>query len=546
MNQIHKYSLDEYSPRVDQTPLVGHLLPHQLQCLQKMKTIEESRNKGIWLDDEHLVSSYGILGDVSGSGKTFTMLGHIGQMTEHPFGIHTYTSLSHDSLPSLYSVTQTMYDDAMNTLIVVPPPLIHHWQTCIQTTKLTSHVIKSQRDIDEQCIRKMRQSHITLISSTLLKPLTALLSQKLPLYFWERVVYDEADMIRIPASCPFIHSKMTWLISARYKNITHANQQIHSHILQQLSPDFVQGLELPLQKLLTVYTQEHPVLVLYKTVSHSYFNSILRTTHPSRGYFVITSEESFLQGSMQLPDIVCTTRICKPMFPLHHIQEQTRALMSIGSIEEAVLSIQPRIVERKEFIDSIVCPFKKERLESTTCTICFEPADSVKSVPCISPCCTNLFCGSCILRWLDANAVCPLCRTELVPSTLVKIQYGPVKKDKDAIETLIDALRERGDGQYLVVSAKPQEIYNHIRKHLPTLEKHIDILHGHPTTIVHRKASFDSKHLRVLVLPIDTLGLTFPNATHMILMNSTEDVLGRAQCVGREQPLQVLRILGWY
>lgn len=534
MNQIHKYSLDEYSPCVHQPPLVGQLLPHQLYCLEKMKSMEESRNKGVWLDDEHIVSSYGILGDVSGSGKTYTMLGHIGQMSEHPFGIQTSTRLSSDSLPSLYSVTQTLYDEAMNTLIVVPNTLVDHWKTCIQTTRLSVHIIKSQRDIDDECLRKIRQSHITLISSTLLKSLAALLADKLPLYFWERVVYDEADMIRIPASCPFIHSKMTWLISARYKNLTHANQQIHSHILQQLSTDFLQGLEAPLQKFLTVYKQEHPVLVLYKTVSFAYFQNILKTTHPSRGYFVVTTEETFLHQSMQLPEMIQKTITCKPTHAVPY--SETRALINLGQIEEAVLSIQPRILGRNAFIESLTCPFKKERLlASITCTICFEPADSAAAVPCISPCCINLFCGSCMLRWLDTNAGCPLCRADLHPSSLVKVEYVP-SQQKGVRETLVELL---GDGQYLIVSQTPQELYTYLRGLLT-----VDLFQGHPTTLSHKREAFEKKQSRVLILPADTIGLTFPSATHMILMDSMENILGRAQCIGRKEPLQVIRLRG--
>lgn len=543
MNQIHKYSLSscseasmssssESTVKAEQSiPLVDiPLLPHQIISLQKMRLIEESRNKGIWVNDEQLVSSYGILGDPSGTGKTATMLGHIGQMTEHPFGIHTLCTLSRDSLPSLYSVTQRLYEDSFNTLIVVPYFLLLHWQGEIEKTRFTLHTIKSQRDIDStECIRRISECHITLISNTLLQCLTARLKHTMPNYLWERVVYDEADMIRIPAACPFIRCKMSWLISARYKNLTHANQQIHSYILQKLSPDFLQSLEEPLQKLLTVYTQEHPHLVVYKTVSHTYFQSILRTTHPARGYFVVTTEEEFLQQSMQLPSVVRKHISCSSKMP--YIHANTRNLMEQGKIEEAVLSICPRTMSRDAFLTSLTCPFKKERfLASSVCTICFEAAE----VPCISPCCTHLFCGSCMLRWLDTNAVCPICRADFPPSSLIKLQdQDPPFLDK--MGSLLSLLRDI-KGQIIVASQKPREVYDRIRLDIPTLA--VDLLQGQ---MLNKKAAFERKEITVLVIADDTVGITFPSATHMIRMSSLGKE-GRCQSIGRKEPLTIVRL----
>ena len=537
MNQIHKYSLcspaPAPAPAAGPIPLIDiPLLPHQILSLQKMRLIEESRNKGIWVGDEHLVSSYGILGDPSGTGKTVTMLGHIGQMTEHPFGIHTLCTLNRDSLPSLYSVTQKLYEDTFNTLIVVPYFLLLHWQGEIERTRFTLHTIKSQRDIDStECIRRISQSHITLISNTLLHSLTARLKHTMPNYLWERVVYDEADMIRIPAACPFIRCKMTWLISARYKNLTHANQQIHSYILQKISPDFLQSLEEPLQKLLTVYTQEHPHLVVYKTISHTYFQSILKTTHPARSYFVVTTEEESLQQSIQLPSVVRKHIICSSKMP--YIHAKTRSLIEEGKIEEAVVSICPRTMSRDAFLASLTCPYKKERfLASSACTICFESA--VAAVPCISPCCTHLFCGSCMLRWLDTNAVCPICRADFPPSSLIKLQeYDPPFLDK--MGTLLSLLRDI-EGQIIIASQKPREVYDRIRSDIPSLA--VDLLQGQ---LMNKKAAFERGEITVLVIPDDTVGVTFPSATHMIRMSRTGKE-GRCQTIGRKGPLTVLRL----
>ena len=241
MELIYKVSLSNTTYRKKPGHIVKPLFPHHLCTLERMKEIEESIHKGMYVNNEQIFSSYGILGERSGTGKTLTMLAHISQMSLENTNATTYT-LHSSSIPSFFSITKETPSNLFDTLVVVPHALFHQWQEEVEKTNLSCHLLKTLKDIDSPtCIRNMLLSHVTIVSNTLLQSLAAVFTHT-GNYIWSRVVYDEADIIRIPSACPFIRTKMTWLITSRYRNITHANQNIHSHVVKQLSSEYVDTL----------------------------------------------------------------------------------------------------------------------------------------------------------------------------------------------------------------------------------------------------------------------------------------------------------------
>jgi hypothetical protein len=521
------------------------LLPHQVYSLQRMIHLETSAHTGIRIGDEMILSSYGILGERAGTGKTLTMLSHISQMSARdPSPVHI--SIHPSSSPSFFSMVQKDIINLFNTLIVVPHTLFHQWHAEVNRTNFSYTLLKSQKDIDTECLAKIENSHVTLISNTLLPSLSALLSSVD--YMWERIVYDEADMLRISSTCKPLQTKMTWLITSRYRNITHANQQIHSHVVKQLPQEYVESLSMPMQSYVAEYVKEHPMLTLYKTTADVYFKSILQNTHPSRGYFVIKTEESFLESSLCIPPPVRQILLCNPTHPRPN---ETTALLESGNIEGAVLSMYPREVTFESLLEGSDRNTRCRLQANKTCSICYEPAETM--VPCITPCCMNLFCGRCIATWISINSICPLCKAILPPSSLLKLKGNVPRGEKGytKYDRLISLLQD-GDvnNQYIVFSRNTQEVYAHIVNNLPHLIDKVDILHGNKSTIANILSDFTTKKLRVLCFSTDSLGVDLYSATHMIVMNrlqgEEDTIIGRAQRIGRKQPLQYIELMDWH
>ena len=548
LNTIHKNSLrTDLQSAKHPAHITTPLLPHQLLSLERMKSIESSKDEGTLIGNERLFSSFGILGDKSGTGKTLTMLGHISQMSS----VHQKkesTKLHTSSTPSFFSLHESQPEILFDTLIVVPYILLSHWQKSMNNTTLSYHTLKYQRDVDnEACISKMLSSHITLISNTLLQSLNALLISKYASYIWTRIIYDDADKIRIPSACPFLHTKMTWLITSSYKNITNVNQQIHSHVVKQIPPYMVDSLTPYMQDFLKTYIQCHPRLTIFKTVSEVYFQSIIKTVHPFRGYFVVITEDAVLKDSTCIPSINNVRYICKSVKPA---PDHTFELLKAGYIEEAVASVNPNSITLTELYDTMACPFTRSRLqENTTCSICYETATT--AVPCISPCCMNLFCGRCIISWLLINNKCPLCRKVLESVDLLKIKTQiPIEppKQKDKLETLVDILQSLTNEQYVIFSRNIEQIYTYIVNKIPRLHNSVDIIQGNTSTILNLVNDFNECKIQILCLSKDSIGLDLHSASHIILMDSLsgeeeEYILGRVQRLGRRQPLTVIELL---
>ena len=65
--------------------------------------------------------------------------------------------------------------------------------------------------------------------------------------------------------------------------------------------------------------------------------------------------------------------------------------------------------------------------DSTDCAICMEVLEKAKA--CQTPC-KHLFCTECILDWLSQNTICPLCRTKVETSQLLKPKSDDIKENE--------------------------------------------------------------------------------------------------------------------
>jgi SNF2 family DNA or RNA helicase len=218
-------------------------------------------------------------------------------------------------------------------------------------------------------------------------------------------------------------------------------------------------------------------------------------------------------------------------------------LIDKGRIEEAVLSIDPRITTMASLTDGLDAN-RIERLQTKACTICYDSAD----VPCVTPCCMNVFCGRCIVTWITIKNSCPLCKEVIQASTLIKIDTGVRPKELSKLEALAEYLRE-GDGQerqIILFSRNVQEVYSYIVNNLPSLQDEVDILHGNKKAISNLVAEFTKKRIRVLCFSPESVGLDLVSATHILLMDRLHgEAIQRAQRIGRKVPLNVVRFCDW-
>jgi SNF2 family DNA or RNA helicase len=606
--QTYSNALTESSPLAQQPPHVQTPLRlHQLASLEAMREKELGLRTG-WKvpgTEETLFSRYAYLGDRVGVGKTLMVLGHISQMATQPLRPQPILSNLHPSSTAAcfsiapHSTSTHVYD----SLIVVPHTIYKQWQDTIENqTTLKAHFLKSQRDLDkENLLTSLQSSHCVLISNTLLQSFLVNLEARTPneTTRWRRVFFDEADSIKISGGCPTPIANITWYVTASYSNMLCINNYYHSYLIRQLPPPFIQSLDPELQEILQLHIDTHPTVTFFRVTSPNYFQDI-KSTHPLRAHLVIRSSKTFLDNSIQLPTLHQTIIRCQtPMqqqlldqvMPpetetLLHAGDISGALQSLGVSSHTPLTIIDAVTEfRKRELDRLrrVYQFKEnetysnpqaketalallqykiktaelhleslqKRIEEATkesCSICFD----APTEPVLVPCCSKMFCGSCILSWMTRTPACPLCRTSFHPSELKRIGQECCATKRSILPKKIDALlqilQENPNGKFLIFSRYENpllSIQETIQEHYPTAT-----LQGHKDSIAKTLSDFESGYFKILLLNSRqaAAGMNIPTATHVILlhkmaMEEEKQILGRAYRLGRTAPLQFIKLL---
>ena len=130
-NNIRKESMEQWDnyPRIEQpTDLRIKLFPHQLVTVYNMEQLERLR-KIKKTDDTFFMTDFGILGDIPGYGKSFSVVSlilrdkmswDISKRNEKT-DIYTYNSC-------LKVVEKTMKTRVRANLLVVSPTLVEQWK----------------------------------------------------------------------------------------------------------------------------------------------------------------------------------------------------------------------------------------------------------------------------------------------------------------------------------------------------------------------------------------------------------------------------------
>jgi SNF2 family DNA or RNA helicase len=580
------------------------LRAHQLSALYSMRQKELALRTGYKVpgSDHTLFSQYAFLGDRTGVGKTFMVLGHISQMSLEPLTQHNPMSNLHShSTSSCFSISPatnptTLYD----SLVVVPHTIYRQWQDTVKKTTLKAVFLKSLRDLDkDNLVTNLEGAHLTLISNTLLPLFMNSMRARNLTPTWRRVFYDEADTIKISSTVEAPLSLMTWYVTASYNNLLFTNQYYHSFVLRQLSPEFITSLHPKLQALIQTYTDNHPVVTFFKTQSNGFFMSRIKSQHPLRSSLVIINSDEFLDTSVRLPPLISQVIRCETPVSQRIIQNaistEVESMLNAGDIqgvlqslgisshtnltivdavceakikekerlerllafkqnetyatvqakEAAITALEEKIQRVKVQIDDI-----KARVESNdTCSICFDTQDN----PVITPCCSKIFCASCILPWMTRNMACPLCRVSFHPSSLraigaQSIPRGPQSRLPKKTDALIKILEDNPEGKFLVFSRYENPLFA-LYERLSTSYTSAT-LQGNKDVIAHLLDNFAKGTTKILFLNSRNAaaGINIPAATHVILLHKMaqeeeKQILGRAYRMGRTSPLNFIQLL---
>jgi len=557
-DNIRKESMEQWDhyQRIEQpTDLRIKLFPHQLVTVYNMEQLERLR-KIKKTDDTFFMTDFGILGDIPGYGKSFSvvslilrdkMMWDISKRNEKT-DIYTYNSC-------LKVVEKTMKTRVRANLLVVSPTLVEQWKEYFSFVKdgaLSLKEVSSKKDLEDL---NPNEWDVVLCSSNRYNELISTVGSH---RVWKRFIFDEAGSTHI-TSMRSIQAGFVWFITATYEQLMRCGGT-GTHYMR------------------------------------CFFNNIDYNILP---YFVIRNNIDFVKHSFRMPDVLHETHLCLNPRVLNilssYIDQESRIMISAGDIKGALVRLGGGMTTTDSNLFEIVAKKQREKLANARyyvefwknrsagskevetwekrvseiekniseleekyknvlkddCTICY---GEIKE-PILLPCCQNVFCGGCIMKWMETTKSCPMCRSDINIKEIVYIRTDSKKdmddekkdlscpqKPKSKPQTVLDIVSQPNK-KYLIFSMY-DESFSTIRREL---EEHkldyVEISGSKPTRDAKLRRFKEGKvNIVFLNSRFNGAGINLEMATDIILYHEMpadieEQVIGRALRIGREGDL---------
>ena len=246
----------------------------------------------------------------------------------------------------------------------------------------------------------------------------------------------------------------------------------------------------------------------------------------------------------------------------------------IKSLIDSIQKNWNKIIEIQTKIDFIM-----ERISENDCPICLEDMSSIKKI--VFKCCQNVFCIDCTRELCLVANKCPKCRHEIDEELILvldtdlqkqlekdlekekqlKLEHDEIKLDhqvdkiyKDKNEAFCDIIQKiiTQPIYNLLIFSDFEGTFGYIRKYLQEKNISFDELDGSIHDIdekIHKYKNTRGRNGNGILM-IDSLhygaGLNLENTTDIIMVHMTkrkQQIIGRAQRIGRTQSLNVYEIL---
>ena len=556
---MESISLSELENKFQDIPLIEQpeeikvpLYQHQLASVYQMEKREREKNI---IDGNHIIDlSISIQADSAGYGKTLSLITLIyrDKMTWDNIGngleyIKTSTvSVCDDRIKKTFI---SYYEKLDVTLVLVSQSIINQWYAECQKSPLCVRKITSRKDIDEVLIQNY---DVILVTPTMYNDLVLKYSRMV----WKRFIFDEPGSIRITKMYNIV-ANFIWLVTAtpidiltKHKNtrntfmfdLVHCNFLVYcKYLIIKNSDDFINySFRMPTTHH-NYYKCYNPI---YKAVQGFVSDKI--TEMISAGNILGAIKELGGDVTQNITELVRK----KKMDEIEELEKIIEILKVRNRNDQIVVNIE-KVNRLKSQINELNSRYK-DILEGD-CNICFEKIEN----PLMEPNCQNIFCGKCLLKWLENKTTCPLCRETIHKNKLIYINTDEEKEEfktpciekveklKTKIETIVSIIKEKPEGKFIIFSAWDQTFLP-IRNMLADNNINYIEVKGCISTRERNIMSFKTGDTRVIFLNSDNngSGINLQEASDLIVyheMSSTtlNQIIGRANRIGRENSLEV-------
>ncbi len=546
-----------------------NLFNHQVTSIIDL----EKREKCEIIHNEVFVrSSIGIFADQGGRGKTLSILSLIARdkmvwdlnkdrifeeiITKGPIGLYS-------------SNTQITKKKIKPTLIIVGPSLISQWILEIKNIpKLTYYPIKKRSEIIKT-VSKANKYDIILCTSTMYKEFI----QNFTDYSWKRFVYDEAATEHI-TSMSYVYAGFYWFITATYQDLPRINgvrhfmknifRNIHTEIFNNI---IVKNDNEYIEKSIKI---NDPIIKFHECINPNVFNVVGQ--HLPNDVAIMISAGNMsgaiksLGGSEDTTENIIELVSKKKKMELEEAKHKVKMHEPNKNKDRLHKEIFEKWEKRVKDIKKELKEIEEKYAEMFTadCEICADEMDS----PVVLPCCQNFFCAKCILATIKSckdkhkAPTCPMCRAIILDSKLKvmvnklsnvkpKEKEKPkqkVKEIKSKADTIVDIIKEKPKGKYLVFSQYHDSFALIKNQFHGNNFKFIEIK-GSSDTRTKKLDDYKNGKVNIIFLNsnIDSAGLNLEMTTDIILYHNmpkhTEDqIIWRANRIGRKGTLTIHKL----
>jgi|694.fasta_scaffold00094_82 hypothetical protein len=522
------------------------LFKHQLASIYSMEHLESV--KQVEQKDCIKETRLGINADHTGYGKTLSMIGLMVRdkmewNIDYPFVVE---QINTESEGLIRTRKLLRYDKLQSNLILVSPTILKQWEKEFEYTNLRVGVIATKKDID---IVEAENCDVVLVTPTNYNDLIKSYSR----YAWKRFIFDEPGHNKV-IGMKNIQAGFYWLVTATPSHIISQHRNGRESFMKKIIGDDCTHIEDQFAGMIIKNDLDFVKSSFNMTPTYYYDYDCFQPLYRALVGLVNDNIKSMIEadnieGAIEALGGTKTKNILelvkqKLLEELENIESKIRIYIlrnESSKIEE--WNSKKRLISNK----LLTIENRFESMISGNCNICFEKLSN----PIMEPSCNNLFCGRCILTWLQTKQNCPLCRQNIVVNQLIYMDENKSIESKSENhkltkqEMIVKIIKEKPDSKFIIFSSYDQT-FDQIHLALADNNINFKLLKGSVQQIQRTINDYKSGDLQVLFLnsKFNGSGINLQETTDIILYHDMSEatktqLIGRANRIGRTSPLHV-------
>lgn len=559
-------NLDDTTERILQPKNITiSLMEHQKTAIYAMAKLEKdgklyAENITQYGDplNFNIETSLGILADKVGSGKSLMIISLINHIK-----VPIKRELYWEGSKFIAIKSCTTIDPINCNLLIVPHKLLPQWIDFFKNAPELK--IESYKNIEDENriinVDNLKNVDVCIVACT--KSTTFF--NKFKNVKWARVIVDEADTIKLSSNSIF-NASFVWLVTATPKSLRMSNKTYLMKIFKNMAPwafnylivknnlEFIEkSIVLPVPKRIIIKCLTPRELDVIGSFIPKNILSMINAGNTEEAIRSLNCNVNTNDNIMK----VVTNNLCEAINN-KNLELECEA-KKVYHNPNAKMEQEDKIKKFKKCIERLQTRYDsiKEKiynLNDQYCPICMDEFTK----PTLVNCCQNVYCFECITLSTSKSGLCPCCKKEMYKENLHIINNGdqldkpkgkPELEIKDKLEILLELLESSPNGKFLVFANFPQT-FDKIKTELEKKSITYRILKG--ITCLVQKMIEDFKNGKIQVIMLNAkffgAGMNLHMATHVVVYHRfdgdlEEQVIGRAQRLGRIEPLNVIYLI---